>query len=191
MYPARARSLVEKVGREVAVFLQELDHLLFVGGGQFLIERAPLDTLGQQFGDMAAGIVFHLPVLHRLAAFEVVRLQEGAARGVDLNLQRDTQLAAVAEHGLVHRRQPCRAYILVEAFPEGAFLRKAGGELDLGSVADCPVSAADAFPGFEQSAGVAKLAQLIRRGQPGDAATQDDHAGPFAGARGLLDRSRG
>ena len=140
---------------------------------------------------MAAGIVFHLPVLYRLAAFEVVRLQKGAARGVDLNLQRDPQLAAVAEHRFVHRGQPCWAYILVETFPEGTFLGKAGGELDLGSIADCPVSTANAFPGFEQGAGVTQLAQFIRRGEPSDAATQDDDAGTFAGARRLLDCSRG
>jgi hypothetical protein len=140
---------------------------------------------------VAAGVVFHLPVLYRLAAFEVVCLQEGAARGVDLDLQRDPQLAAVAKHRLVYRRQSCRPYILVEAFTERAFLRKAGGEFHLGAVADGPVSAADALTGFEQSAGVAELTQLIRRGEPSDAATQDDHAGPFAGARRLLDRGRG
>jgi hypothetical protein len=57
--------------------------------GQFLIEGTAPDALGQELGDVAAGIVFHLPVLHRFAAFERARLQIGAARGVDFDFQRN------------------------------------------------------------------------------------------------------
>ena len=76
-----------------------------------------------------------------------------------------------------------RTDVLVEALGESAVLGEASGELDLGAVADRPVPAANALPGFEQSAGVAQLAQLVGGGQAGDAAAQDDHAGPLAGAR--------
>ena len=110
------RSLKEIVGSEVAVFAKKDEHALLVFGGDVLVERALVDAFGEQFGDVAAGVVDHPALLDGLAAIQLVGLHERAARGVDLDLEGNVELAAITEHGGVDRRQTGGAEVLVVAF---------------------------------------------------------------------------
>src|SRR5262249_44925195 len=109
-----------------------------------------------------------------------------AAAGVDLDLERDAKLAAIAEYGLVMARDAGRAGVPIEVGIEltdlARYLARAVGHLDRVAAPDGPVAAADAVAGFEDCAGIAGLAELIGRGEAGDARTQDDHPGAVRAA---------
>ena len=95
--------------------------------GQFLVERAAVDRLAEQLGDFAARIVDRLAQLDRPAVVRRRIVQQRAAAGVDLDLQRHAELAAIAEHGLMMAGEPRRPGIPVEAVVEVADLARAVG----------------------------------------------------------------
>ena len=177
------RALVEQVGRQIAVLPQKREHPLLVARRQLLIERAAIDRLAEQLRDFAARIVDGLAHLDRLAAIRGRIEQQRAAAGIDLDLERDAQLPAIAEKGLMMAGHARRAGIPVEVLIEFADLARAVGQLDLGAPADRPVAAADAIAGLEHRAVVAGLAELIGGRQSGDAGAENDHLGAVAGAR--------
>ena len=70
-----------------------------------LVERAFANALGKQLGDVAARIVDDAAFGDGRAAVEFVALHERAARRVDFDFERDTELVAIAEHGAVRGGQ--------------------------------------------------------------------------------------
>ena len=120
----------EQIGIEVAVLAEEVDHALAVGGVDFLIERALLDALGEELGDMAASVVDHAALLDGHAAVELVGLHECTARGVDFDFEGDAELVAISEHGAVRGGQARGAGVEVVVRLEGAGLARAIGEFN-------------------------------------------------------------
>src|SRR5271163_2664374 len=170
-------AFVEQVGLEIAVLNQKGDHALLVLCGNLLVEGALLDAFGEQLGDMAAGVVHHLPLLHWLPVVQVVGLHERTAGGVDFNLKRNAEFLAIAQHGGVDRRQAGGTDVLVVAFFKSAGLREAIGEFNLGTLADRPVASADArFAGLEQGTSIPKFSELVCGNQSGDAAAENHYA---------------
>ena len=104
---------------ERAVDAEEAEHAVAVGGGDVLVERAVADAFGEEFGDVAAGVVDDLALDHGLAIVGGVVLQEGGAAGVDFNLELDAELAAVAEHVAMDGRETRGADVLIVAGVEG------------------------------------------------------------------------
>src|SRR5713226_5136845 len=90
------RSLEHEIGRQIPVGLQERDHALLVLRGQLLIERAAVERLAEQLGNLAARIVMGLAHLDGLAAIGGRVVEAGAAAGVDLDLERDAEFLAIA-----------------------------------------------------------------------------------------------
>ena len=182
------RALEGEVGREVAIGAQEGEHALLVAGVELLVERAAIDRLAEQFRDLAAHVVVGLAHLDRLAAVRRRIVEPRVAAGVDLDLERDAELPAIAEHGLVGARNAGRAGIPVHLRIELADLPGAVGHLDAGAAPDAPVAPADAVARLEHRAVVAGLAELMGRRQPGDAGAEDDDLGAVGLA--LLQRQR-
>jgi hypothetical protein len=174
-----------------AVLAEEVQHAGAVGGGEVLVERAVGDALGEQFADVAAGVVDDLALDHGLAAVGGIVLQEGGAAGVDLDFELDAELAAVAQHGGVHGGQARGADVLVVAGIEGAALRAAVEQRDGVAAADGPVAAAGAGAGFEHGAVEAEGLHLIRGDEAGDAAAEDDDLRALAGAGRDVEGRRG
>ena len=191
---ARLRELVRRAGRlqqartlgalerhvlaEVAIGLQERQQLFLVLEAQVLVEGALVHRLGQQLGDVAAGVVDPLAHLQLLAA---VGPEVGAAAGVDLDLQRHAQLAAIGQQPLVMAGNARRPRVHVEPVGEAHGLRLLADHLDLVAVAQRPVAPAQAPARLQQRHVIAGPLQLIGRHQAGDAAAQNDH--PLAAAR--------
>ena len=145
---------------------------------------------------MAAGVVDDLALHHGFAAVGSVVLQVGGAAGVDLDLELDAELAAVAEDSGVDGRQARGADVLIVAGVEGAGLGGAVEEGDGVAAADGPVAAAGTGAGFEDGAVEAEGTHLVGGDQAGDAAAEDDDLDTFAsvgrdGERELLLRERG
>ena len=166
---------------ERAVGAEETEHAVAIGGGDVLVERAVANALGEQLADVAAGVVDDLALHHGLAAVGCVVLQEGGAAGVDLDLEFDAELAAIAEDGGVDGRQAGGADVLIVAGIEGAGLGGAIEEGDGVAAADGPVAAAGTGAGFEDGAVEAEGAHLIGGDQAGDAAAEDDDFDALAG----------
>ena len=167
---------------------QEGEHPLLVMRGQFLIERAAVDRLAEQFGDFAARIVDRLAQLDRLAVIGRGIVQQRAAIGIDLDLERDAELAAIAEHGLMMAGEPRRPRVPVQALVEFADLAGAVGHVERGAAPDGPVAPADAIADLEHGAVVAGLAELVRRRQAGHSGAENDDLGAVTGAP--LERQR-
>ena len=106
-------------------------HPLLVAGGQFLIQRSAVEGLAEQFRDFPAHVVDGLAHLDRLAAVRRRIEQQCAAAGIDLDLQRDAELAAIAENGLMMAGHARRAAIPVQVLIEFADLARAVGHLEL------------------------------------------------------------
>ena len=174
------RALEDEVGREVAIGAQEGEHALLVMRAELLVERAAIDRLAEQLGDFAAHVVVGLAHLDRLGAVRRRIVEPRVAAGVDLDLERDAELPAIAEHGLVGARNPRRPRIPVHFGIEFAELAGAVGHVDAGAAPDAPVASADAVARFQHRAVVAGLAELIGRRQPGDAGAEDDDLGAVA-----------
>lgn len=137
--PAGSPGILAPTGAEVA---QEGDDPLLVGGGHRRVERALIEGLGQQLGDV--------PV--------------------------DVGLAGAVAHG----RRAELAGVHVLAARER---RRLGDAVDvglLGAAAHGPVAAAGAFTRLDDRALVARLAELVRGRQAGDAGAQDHD--PLRGA---------
>ena len=158
---------------ERAVGVEEVEHPRGVFGGHLVVERATADALGEEFGDVAAGVVAGLALDDRFAAVGLVVLQECTARAVDLNLQPHTQLAAVVEHSLVRGGQATGTEVLIAILIPGAGLRGAVGEDDLVAAAHGPVASAGATASFEQDAAIAECLQFVRGDEAGDASAEN------------------
>ena len=153
-----------------------------------MVQRAVGDAFCQKFGDMAAGVVYDLALDHGLAVVDGIVLQERGAAGVNLDLKRHAELAAVAEHVLVDGGQARWANILVIAGVEGAVLFGSVDELDSVAAADGPIAAAGTGAGLEDCAVEAAGLEFIGGDEAGDAATEDGDFDAFAQVRVEVER---
>ncbi len=173
------RAAIGEILLQRAELTHERQQLLLVVGAHRLLERALVDRLGQQLGQVAADIVAHLAHPHRLAAERRLVVQQGVAVVVDDHLQRDAELLAIAEHGLVVVRQPRRADIEIEIVGTRPFHGLGGVDLfDAFAAADRPIAPAGARSRLQDHALVTRLRELIGGRHSGDAGAQNDHAGP-------------
>ncbi len=170
----------EQIGIQIAVLAQELDHAVAIVGVELLVESALADALGQQLAHMAARVVHHAALGDSYAAVQLVVLHQRAARGIDLDLERNAQFVAVAKHGVVRGGQARGPGVEVVALLEGAGLARAVGEIHIGAVADAPIAAAGALARFENRARPPRLAQLVGRDQAGNSPAENHHARAFA-----------
>jgi hypothetical protein len=120
-----------------------------------------MNALGEKLGDVAAGVVDDSALGDRSAAVELVTLHECAARGVDFDLERDAELVAVAEHGVVNGGQARGAGVEVMIGLPVTGLASAISEFDDGAVADAPIAAAGAMTSFKKRAGPTGFAELV------------------------------
>ena len=126
--------------------------------------------------------------LDGLAAIGGGIVEPRTAAGVDLDLEGDTELPAIAEHRLMGARDARRAGIPVHLGIEFAQLPGAVVHVEAGAAPDAPVAAADAVARFQDGAIVAGLAELIGGRQSRDAGAEDDDLGAVRLA--LLQRQR-
>src|SRR5258708_3532732 len=110
---------------------------------------------------MASRVVNDLPLLYRAAAIKGIRLHQRRPRGIDLHLERNPELFAVAEHGPMDGGNTRRAGIQVKPFLPIAVLDGPIGEFDGAAVANGPVSPARTLARFQQRAVEAGLPQLV------------------------------
>ena len=156
--------------------------------GEFLVEGAAVDRLAEQLGDFSARVVDRLAQLDRPAVIGRRIVQQRPAIGIDLDLERDAELVAIAEHGLMMAGKPRRPRVPVQPLVELADLAGAVGHIERRAAPDGPVASAHAIAGFEHRAVVSGLTELIGRGQPGDAGAENDDLGAVTAAR--LERER-
>ncbi len=129
---------------------------------QLLVQRTASDRLGQQLRYRAAGVVDGLSHLNGTATVGVGIDQPGGPRRIDLHFERDSELATVAQHHLVLRRNTRRTCIPIEAGIELTSLPGAVEHRQLGIAPKGPVAAAAAASGFNHRAVVSGSAELIR-----------------------------
>ena len=67
---------------------QKFKHSLSAIVRELLVECSSVNTFGQQFSDMSAGVVDHLSQLGGFSAVQSVALHECAARCIDFDFQR-------------------------------------------------------------------------------------------------------
>ena len=140
-----------------------------------------MDGFSEQFGDVAARVVDHRALLHRLAAVHAIALHQRAAGGVHFDFQRHAKFLAVSEHSDVLRGQASGTGVEIVALVESTVLSGAVGHFDAGAVTNGPIASAGAAASFENDAGVTGLGKLPRRYQPGDSRAEDHHG--LAGSR--------
>jgi hypothetical protein len=140
---------------------------------------------------VAADIVAHLAHPHRLAAERRLVVQQGVAVVVDDHLQRDAELLAIAQHGLVVVRQARRTDIEIEIVAARPFHGLDGVDLfDALASPDRPIAPAGARSRLQDHALVTGLRELIGGRHSGDAGAQNDHAGPAPRAARQRRRAR-
>src|SRR5262249_44777863 len=133
-------------------------------------------------------VVDRLAQLDRPPGVDRLVHEQRAAAGIDLDLERDAELPAIAEHALVVAGQPRRTGVPVEAVIEIAELARAVGELERCAAADGPGAAADAIARLEHGAVVAGLAELVGGGQARHPGAEHHHLGAMV--RAALERER-
>ena len=168
---------------QVAVDAQKLAQPLVVVGVEPGVEGARVDRLGQQLGQKAARVGHVLAMADGPPAEGVVVVDPGVAVLVDEDLERDRELAAVAQQVGVAPGDPRRAGVEVEV---GAVVELADLSrpqlVDHVAVPQGEAAPPGAVRGLQDGAAVARLAQLVGRGQPCDArADNDDVPRPGAG----------
>ena len=177
------RTLEAHILRQVAIGPQEGQQLLLVGQGQLSVQGALVDRLGQQFGDMAAGVVDPLAQLDRLAAVGLVTPQKGAAADIDLHFERHAQLAAIGQQALMVAGNAGRARIHVDVLLKGDGLVGLAHHLDLVAAAQGPVTTAEAIASLQDGHGEPGPLQLIGADQTRDPGPQDHHPTSLAKIR--------
>ena len=188
---AAVRALVEPVRIEAAVFDQHGQDALLVLSRQLAVQGAGVHRLGEQFGDVAAGVGHDPAGRHGLAVEALPVVEEGRAVVVGEDLQLDAELLAVAEERTMvvgdARRAEVRVQVvaLVEVHP-----LPAAGLLDHVAAAHREVAPASAPGGFQDRAAVAGLRQFVGGGHAGDAGPENDHALPPARVRRQIERGR-
>ena len=178
------------VGAEIAEVLKELEEALGVLFGEFVIEGVFVDGLGEEFGEVSAGVVDDLTLLDGFALIELGRLHESGAGGVDFYFQGHAQVVAIVEEMGVDGRDAGGAGVEIVAVLPLADLCGAVGKLDFGSVADGPAAASGAVSRFEDGAVEACFAQFVGRDHAGDTSAENDYLLAFAEVGGEL-RERG
>ncbi len=176
---------------QIALAAQIGEEQLLVPLAELLIQRALLHALGQHLGGVAPDVRSDLLPTHRppgeraRPSFEVdVRV----VVVVDENLQRYAELARVVEHRLVVVGQPPGAVVDVEAVVEGAGL---GLPAELGqpeALARGLGAAAGEGSRLQHHHVVARVGELVGRGQARHPRAQDDDA--LAAAAGEARRRR-
>ncbi len=157
---------------QVTVAAQEREHAVFVRCIKILVERALLDALGKKFGDVAASIAFDASLRDGRAAIGRVILQQGGARGVHLDLERNLEVAAVLQDGPVRGRNATGAHVLVVAVFPVDRLYGAVHELDLVAFASGPDATAGASAGFKECDVKAEILHLPGSNQAGGTSTE-------------------
>ena len=183
---------IVETGPQVAEGSQQHQQPLPVIFVQLLVQSTLVYALGKKLRDVAARIVDHLPLLHRFPAKGFVARHQRAAIGVYEDLQSDVQLLAVAQHGFVNRGNAGGAGVKV-AVRTGVLggLFRTIHELDGGSIAHGPVTAAGACPGLQNSAVKSGFAQLVGGYESGDSSAQDDDLHAFARSHRQVDHRSG
>ena len=171
--PDRAHESV--VVAEVAECADETDQPLALVVVEAELGRASRDPLGRELGDVAADVGGDLHLANRLPATHRRVPTERHSTLVDLDLERDREGPAVAEHRRVMTGDARRPEVEVEPGVEPAALGAV--ELaDLGSAACGPVAAPEAGAGLDQHDVKAERLELVGRAQPGDPGAQDRDA---------------
>ena len=111
--------------------VEETGGVLF---GEFVVESVFVDGLGEEFGEVAAGVVDDLALLDGLATVEGVSLHQGGAGGVHLDFEGNAELLAVSEQMGVDRGDAGGAGVEIAAVLPIASLHCAVGELDFAAV---------------------------------------------------------
>ena len=126
---------------------------------------------------------------HRLATERLVVMQQGAAVVVDHGLDGDAELPAIGQDALVVVGNARRAGVEIQmrAAVPGDVLTGIDLVDDIAGP-QRPVAPARTRPGFEDRAGIAGFAQLMRRDHSGNSGADDDD--PRAGARSRRQRRR-
>src|SRR5882724_1360743 len=127
---------------------------------------------------MPPSVVDDLPLLDRPAVEGFVALQESAPRGVHFHFHGDAQFLAVAEHGLMKRRNACRTGIEILPLVKKTLLDSAVGELYFCVPPNRPVAPSGPWARLEHSAIETGLAHFIGSDQPCDSRAQDRDFGP-------------
>ena len=164
------------VGGETAVESDELAHVFLRAAGQFLVERAAVDRLGEQFAEAPAHVISELAVGEGPAA----ELRASGAVDVDHDLHRHAESAGIAEDGMMVMGDAGGAGVEIEARREAADLIGAPDLRDPVAAANRPRAAADPVPRLENGDVPAGAAELPGGDQPGDAGAEDHHPAPAA-----------
>ena len=175
---------------QVAEVLKEFEEACRFFFGELVIEGVLVDRFGEEFGEIAAGVVNDLALLDGVAVVELGRLHEGGARGVDFDFEANAELLTVAEDVGVDGGDASGAGVEVAAVLPLAVLDGAVGEFDLGAVADGPVASAGAVASFEDGAVEAGFAEFVGGGHAGDACAEDDDLFALAEVGGELRERR-
>src|SRR5262249_51949157 len=122
-------------------------------------------------------VVDRLAQLNRSAIIRRRIVQQGAAAAINLDLERDAELSAITEDGLMMTGKPRRARIPVQALIEVAGLARAVSHVEPGAGPDRPVAAAHAIAGFEHRAIISGLAELVSCREPGHPRAEYDDLG--------------
>ena len=181
---------VTVVGAEIAEVLKELEEALGVLFGELVVEGVFVDGLGEEFGEVSAGVVDDLTLLDWLALVELGGLHEGGTGGVDFYFEGHAQIVAVVEEMHVNGRDTRGAGVEIVAVLPLADLSGAVGELDFGALADGPTAATGAIARFKDGAIEACFSQFVGRDHPGDTSAENDYLLALAEVGGEL-RERG
>ncbi len=176
---------------EVAEGGEEVEEVGGVFFGELVVEGVLVDGFGEEFGEVASGVVDDLTLLDGLAAVEDGVLHEGGAGGVDFDFEGYAEIVTVVEEIGVDGGDASGAGVEVAAILPGAGLDGAVGELDFAAVADGPGAAAGAMAGFDDGAVEAGFAKLVCGDEASDACAEDDDLFAFAEVGGELGKDGG
>ena len=178
---AAVGALVEMIGVQAAVPAEHGEDALLVLARELAVESVGVHRLGEQLGDVPAGVGHDPAARDGLAVETVPVVEEGRAVVVGEDLQLDPEFLAVAEDRAMVVGDAGRPHVRVQVIPAAelhplpavGFLQHvtpAGGEA-------APPGAAG---GFEDGAVVSGLRQLPGGGHARDAGPQDRDALPPA-----------
>ena len=170
---APRRSLVREVRAQPGSRTQILEQLLLVAGRQCGIQLVRRDRFGEQLAHMAVvvGTRFTNPDL----AIRSTAVHVGRIVVVVEHLDRNIELAAIAEGRVVMLRNSRGARVVVVTFVEGTDLRLTRYLRFASAAPDRPDASARTLSGFENATAVTELAELVCSAEPGGAGSEDQH----------------
>ena len=177
-------AVVLEIFSQGAIRFKKFHHCHVIVRGEGLIERSLLDTLGQQFCNVAASVIDGLSLPNGFAPEDVVILQQCVPRAIHLDFQLDAEFVAVAQHGFVYGGQTRGPAVEVVSLVERTFLRSAVGEDQLRSLAQRPVPSPGAAPGFQNGAVETCAPHFVCGDQSSDSCAKNDHFRPAPGRCG-------